>query len=37
MKSIIESNRWMEQQGYEGDGDLTQEQVRETWSNIIVN
>lgn len=37
MKDIIEVNRQLDQQGYEGNGDLTQEQVRETWGNIIVN
>ena len=37
MKGIIEVNRQLDQQGYQGDGDLTQEQVREAWSHIQVN
>lgn len=37
MKSIIESNHQMDQQGYQGGDDLTQDEVRDTWGNIIVN
>lgn len=37
MKGIIEANRQMEQQGYKGSDDVSQEAVRDAWGNIIVN
>lgn len=37
MKGIIESNRQMEQQGYQGNGNISPDQLEETWSNVIVN
>lgn len=37
MKGIIEVNREMDQQGYQSGDELTQEEVREAWSHIIVS